>query len=159
MNLLLNWGYYGLSIGSFLAATIVPLSPNIFVFGMLCAGMKPFWVFVVATCGNWLGSLTTYYLGWLGKWKWIERWFKITPEKLAKQQTKISKYGSLLAFLVWIPIVGDIFALALGFYKVNPLHCTIFILIGKTCRFIFFILLFQYADEWLGLWGFFGCSN
>ena len=151
MEILLEWGYLGLFVGTFLSATMFPLSPGLFVAGMLLAGANPFWVFVIATGGNWIGSLTTYYIGRLGKWEWIERWFKITPEKLAEQQNKISKYGTLLAFLVWTPIMGDILALALGFYKVNPLRCAIFILIGKACRFAVYMIIFKYTGEWLGL--------
>lgn len=143
------WGYITLFAGSFLAATILPFSSEILVTGMLDIKANPVMVGVVATLGNWLGSITTFGIGWLGKWAWIEKWFKVTPEKLAKQQSKISKYGSLLAFFVWFPIVGDLFALALGFYKVSPKQCIFFMLIGKACRFTLYILLFVYARNLL----------
>jgi len=150
MEYLVTWGYLGLFLGSFLAATILPFSSEILVSGKLLAGASPLYVLIVATAGNWLGSLTTYGIGWLGKWKWIEKWFKISREKIERQQTKIAKYGSLLAFLVWLPIVGDVFALALGFYKVNFPKCCIFMLIGKFLRFFIYIMLFGYVGSWLG---------
>ena len=150
MDILLGWGYVGLFVGAFLAATILPFSSEILVTGLLLAGAKPFLIFIVATIGNWLGSVTTFGLGWLGKLKWIEKWFKVTPEKLEKQQAKISKYGSFLALFVWFPVVGDILALALGFYKVPPYKCILFMLIGKASRFAVYILMYKYASEWLG---------
>jgi len=153
MEILLQWGYVGLFVGAFLAATILPFSSEILVTGLLYVGAIPLIVFIVATSGNWLGSVLTYYMGWLGKWEWIEKWFKVTPEKLEKQQAKISKYGSLLSFFVWFPVVGDVFALALGFYKVSPARCIVFMLIGKATRFAIYIFLFTYFSDTFG-WGF-----
>ncbi len=151
LRILLTWGYLGLFIGTFLAATVLPFSSEILVTGLLYAGANSLYIFLVATLGNWLGSISTYYLGWLGKWEWIERLFKVTPEKLEKQQAKISKYGSILAFFVWFPVVGDVFALALGFYKVSPRKCILFMLIGKMCRFALYILFYNYVSGWLGI--------
>ncbi len=150
MEYLLEWGYLGLFSGSFLAATILPFSSEILVTGMLLAGASPFYVLITATIGNWLGSLSTYGIGWIGKWKWIEKWFKTSHEKIEAHQTKIAKYGSLLAFLVWVPVIGDVFALALGFYKVGFIKCYIFMLIGKFLRFLIYIALFNYTVNWFG---------
>ncbi|MDR0231128.1 MAG: DedA family protein [Dysgonamonadaceae bacterium] len=150
MEYLLTWGYLGLFLGSFLAATILPFSSEILVTGMLLAKASPIYVLIVATLGNWLGSLSTYGIGWLGKWEWIEKWFKTSREKIEKQQKKITKYGSFLAFFVWLPIIGDVFALALGFYKVNFIKCSTFMLIGKFLRFLIYIMLFNYVGSWFG---------
>ncbi len=117
---------------------------------MLLAGASPVIVLIVATLGNWLGSLSTYGIGRLGKWEWIEKWFKISHKKIEQQQEKIKKYGSLLAFLVWLPFIGDIFALALGFYKVNFIRCSIFMFIGKFLRYFVYIALFNYVGSWIG---------
>lgn len=145
MEFLLEWGYLGLFMGSFLAATVLPFSSEILVTGLLLAGANPVYIFLSATLGNWLGSLTSYYIGWLGKWKWIEKWLRISPEKIKRQQVRIEKYGSLLAFFVWLPIIGDVFALALGFYKVNFIRCCVFILVGKALRYFIYLMLYDYV--------------
>ena len=150
MEYFLAWGYIGLFVGSFLAATVLPFSSEILLTGMLLAGASPFYVLIIATTGNWLGSISTYGIGWLGKWEWIEKWFKTPREKIEKQQEKITKYGSILAFLVWVPIIGDVFALALGFYKVKFVRCCIFMLIGKLLRYFVYIALLGYLGKWLG---------
>jgi len=136
-------GYLGLFLGSFLAATVVPFSSEILVTGMLVAGANKFYIFLFATLGNWLGSVSTYAIGLLGKLQWAEKFFKISHEKIEKQQRIIQKFGSWLSFFVWLPVIGDVFALALGFYKVSPKTCIPFMLIGKAARFLTVIFLYN----------------
>ena len=147
MELLSNLGLIGLFLGCFLAATVVPFSSDFLMVGVLIAGINPVLAIVVATAGNWLGGLTSYYIGFIGKWDWIEKWFKVKEETLLKQKHNIDKYGSMLAFLTWLPIIGDIFAVTLGFYKVNFTKSAIFMLIGKGARFAFWALLYHYFGE------------
>lgn len=130
-----------------MASTIVPFSADVLLIGLLVAGGDPIISFICATAGNWLGGLTSYAIGWLGKWEWIEKWFRVTREKLESHKHRIEKYGSLLAFLSWLPFVGDIFSIGLGFYKVRFATCSLYMLIGRAARFFVWILLFeQYGD-------------
>ena len=147
MEWLASLGYLGLFIGSFLAATVIPFSADFLLIGSLMAGGDPGISFITATTGNWLGSLTSYWLGRIGKWEWIEKWFKVSEEKLLRQKSRIDRYGSLLAFLAWLPFIGDIFAIALGFYKVPFFKCCVFILMGKAARFLAWIFLFEHFGE------------
>jgi len=139
MDFLLEWGYLGLFVGSFLASTIIPFSSEFLLAALLLTGGNPWICFVMATTGNSLGSYTSYGLGYLGKREWIEKWLRITREKLEKQQKVILKWSSLVALLCWLPFVGDIFAVGLGFYKVPFLKTAILIFIGKALRFLFLI--------------------
>ena len=147
MEFLQEWGYLGLFLGSFMAATVVPFSSDFLIIGLLLAGGKPWLCFICATAGNWLGGLTSFGLGWLGKWEWIEKIFKVTPERIAAQKAKIDKYGALLAFMSWLPFVGDLFAIGLGFYKLPPVKCAIYMLIGTGTRFLIWIALFLIFGE------------
>ena len=107
LEFLLDLGYIGLFIGTFIAATVVPFSSDFLIIGILIAGGDPLVSWICATAGNWLGGLTSYWIGRIGKWEWIEKWFHVKEETLLKQKSKIDKYGSLLAFLTWLPFVGD----------------------------------------------------
>ncbi|MBE6333964.1 MAG: DedA family protein [Bacteroidales bacterium] len=147
LEILQNWGLLGLFVGCFLAATVIPFSAEILVVGALVAGCNPLATFLVATTGNSMGSLTSYYIGYLGKWEWIERWFHVTREKLERQKAKIDKFGPLLAFLCWLPFIGDVFAIGLGFYKLNFVKCLIFIILGKATRFGVCTILFLIYGE------------
>ncbi|HRT33825.1 MAG TPA: YqaA family protein [Bacteroidales bacterium] len=147
MELLSQLGLVGLFLGCFLAATIVPFSSDFLMVGILIAGVNPVLALIVATSGNWLGGLTTYYIGRIGKWNWIEKWFKVKEETLLKQKKNVDRFGSLLAFMTWLPVVGDVFALALGFYRINFTKSALFMLIGKGLRFVFWTLLYYYLGE------------
>lgn len=142
MDWLLDLGYFGLFLGSFIAATVVPFSSDVQLIAMLAVGGNVWLCVGVATLGNWLGGLTSYYVGYLGRWDWIEKWFRVKRETLEKQKSKIDKYGSMLALMSWLPIVGDLFAIALGFYKQPFVSSAIYMLIGKAVRFIVWSLFF-----------------
>ncbi len=147
MELFGDLGYLGLFIGTFLAATVVPFSSDFLIIGVLVAGANPLLAFILATVGNWLGGLTSYYLGHLGKWEWIEKWLRVKEESLNKHKSRIEKYGSLIALLSWAPFVGDIFAIGLGFYRVDFLKSAVFMFIGKALRFAFWIGLYFLMGE------------
>ena len=145
MESLLDYGLIGLFIGSFLAATVVPFSSDLLVIGMLALGGDPVLTIAVATLGNWLGGLTSYWLGWLGKLEWLERWFRVKRETIDRQKERVERWGAWLALLTWLPFVGDIFAVVLGFYKVRFLPSALWMLVGKCGRFIVWALLFAQA--------------
>ena len=70
-----DWGYYGLFLASFLAATVVPFSSEVIFSAMVLGGKLDPWTCVfVATVGNWTGGMTSYYIGRLGKVEWIEKY-------------------------------------------------------------------------------------
>ena len=142
MEGLLDYGYFGLFIGTFLAATIIPLASDVLLVGMLSIGGDPVTTIVVATIGNWLGGLTSYWVGYAGRWEWIERWFGVKREKIEKHRQRIMRWGSLMALLTWVPVVGDVRAVALGFYRVNFWRMSVFMLIGKCGRFIAWAILY-----------------
>jgi len=147
MEFLESLGYIGLFLGSFMASTVVPFSSDVLFVGVLLAGGNPLISFIVATTGNWLGGLTSYGVGYLGKWEWIEKWFRVKEESLVKQKARIEKYGSLIAFFSWVPFVGDVLAVGLGFYKVNFTKCAIYMLLGKAVRFAFWAVLYHFFGE------------
>lgn len=144
MESLIEYGYLGLFIGAFLAATVIPFSSDVLLVGLLAVGANPYIAIAVATVGNWLGGLTSFWLGHLGRWNWIERFLGVSREKLLAQQSNVARYGSLLAFMTWLPIVGDIMAIALGFYKVDFYKSALFMFLGKGARFIMWALLFYW---------------
>lgn len=135
-------GLLGLFIGTFLAATILPFSSDALYIAVLAATKDHIGCLAVGTVGNWLGSVVTYWMGWIGRWEWIEKWFKVKRETLEKQKVKIDKYGVWLALLAWIPIIGDVIAIALGFYRTRPWATMFLLLVGKFARFLLWNLIY-----------------
>ena len=138
-----EFGYLGLFIAGFLAATVMPFSSESLLAIALLNGLDPFLCLIIITFGNWLGSLTTYGIGYIGNVDWIEKYFKISREKIEKTKRYLDKHGTSLALFVWVPIIGDVFALALGYFKVNFTVTAIFMLIGKFFRYLLLIFLFN----------------
>ena len=63
IDFIFSLGYLGLFIISFLAASLIPLSSELFVLGMPVLGYNIWLVAVVATLGNFFGALLNYYVG------------------------------------------------------------------------------------------------
>ena len=143
LDFLGEYGLLGLFIGSFLAATVVPFSADVLLVGMLVAGVNSaVALLVVATLGNWIGGITSYGIGRAGKWEWIER-LHVSRESLEKQKTRIERFGAPIALLTWVPFIGDVFAVALGFYRVKFLPAIFWMLVGKGARFVCWYLIFS----------------
>lgn len=145
MEWLVEYGYVGLFIGAFLAATVIPFSSDVMLVALLAAGGDPIISTLTATAGNWLGGLSSYWLGYVGKWEWIEKYFKVKEETLVKQKARVDKYGAALALFSWLPGIGDVLAIALGFYKTSFKITAIYMLIGKGARFVAWTLLYYYG--------------
>lgn len=79
-----EWGYFGLFIAAFLAGSIIPFSSEAVLGLLLIAGYDSWGCVFSATLGNWLGGVTCYYIGYLGKTEWIHTYLKIPEEKLSK---------------------------------------------------------------------------
>lgn len=135
-------GLIGLFLGTFLAATVFPFSSDALYLAVLAATKNPAGCLIYGTLGNWLGGVTTYFLGRLAKWSWLEKTFKVKEETLQKQKVKIDRYGVWLALVSWVPFVGDVIALALGFYKTPAVWTILLLLVGKAARFALWTLFF-----------------
>lgn len=137
-----HYGYLGLFAGSLLSALFIPLGADLLYVSMLAMGFNPWICLFIATTGGWIGGLVIYGVGYAGNATRIRKLFHIKEEQLLKQKNKIEKYGDLMALLVWIPVIGDISNVALGFYKTKRTHTFILMFIGRMCRFLLWTLLF-----------------
>ena len=141
MENFLELGLLGLFISSFIAATIIPFSSEL-VLSILIANQYPLATcLIIATLGNWLGGISSYGLGRLGEWTYIKYFTGLNKIKIGKVKGKVDKWKSPLAFFSWLPIVGDIFAVGLGFYKINFLKVSLWMLIGKMIRYFLWALI------------------
>ena len=129
-------GLFGLFLASFLAATVVPFSSELVFSAMVFSGLNAWSCVFVATLGNWLGGMTCYYLGRLGKTEWLEKYFRIKKEKIESFSRKIHKYGDWIAFFSFLPGIGDMIAVASGFLRCRWWIVAISMLLGKFARYI-----------------------
>ncbi len=144
MDTFIHFGYVGLFLSSFLASTIVPLSADVVLTALVLLKFNPWVCLIIATGGNFLGGLTSYGLGYIGKWEWLEKYFKVDRQKVENFQKKITKYGIFAAAFAWLPFVGDLIAISLGFFKIRPTWVFILMLTGRFLRFFVIILVTLY---------------
>jgi membrane protein YqaA with SNARE-associated domain len=134
---LFDYSLWGLFLASFLAATIIPFSSEALL-AFLIANGTDFWTAIlVASAGNWLGGMSSFTIGYLGKWEWIEKYLRIKQETIERWHNRLYKKGALFAFLSWLPVVGDVFAVGLGLLRTNIFITAIAMLAGKFIRYVF----------------------
>lgn len=131
----MEYGYLGLFVGSFLAATLIPLPSEALLIGALELGLPVFPVLTVATIGNFLGGMTNYGLGYLAGNRRFLTLIKVNHERIGRWGSKSQKWGYWLGFLAWVPIIGDPMLVALGFFKTRFLPLCATVLVGKLVRY------------------------
>jgi len=136
-----DYSLWGLFLASFLAATVVPFSSEALLTFLIVSGTDAYAAVLVATAGNWLGGMSSYSIGYLGKWEWIEKYLRIKRETIEKWHNRLYKRGAVFAFFSWLPAVGDIFAVGLGILRANILVTAISMLAGKFIRYVIWGLL------------------
>lgn len=141
MEYLIDYGYIGVFIASFLAATILPFSSEVILAGVLLSGGDYWACMVAATIGNVLGGMTCYWLGKIGKIEWIQKYLKIDITKLLKVQSWIKSKGNWVGIFTFLPAVGDLIAVALGFLRTNAWSVLFYMFIGKALRYLIWMEL------------------
>ena len=145
MDFLYQYGLAGLFIAGFLSGSVFPFNSEAVLTVMILAGFNAVSCLIVATLGNMLGGITLYYLGYLGNMHWIEKYGKVKEEKIKAILPRLNKYGPPIAILSFVPVIGDVLILALGFFRISPLLTTIFMFIGKIGRYAFIIWIMKLA--------------
>lgn len=141
---LIDWGYPGLFLSAFLAGSLIPFSSEIVLLTLVKLGLDPVICLALATAGNTLGGMSCYMMGWAGRTDWIERYLHIKEERVVKMQQFLQGRGAMMAFFAFLPFVGGVLAVALGFMRSNVPITTCSMLVGKLLRYI---LLFWVMKE------------
>ena len=136
-------GYLGLFITCFLAATILPIASEVFLITMLAEKYDPLSSLLIASTGNTLGSYLNFGIGYIGNPEWLKK-LRVKQKTIESWKASIHKYGVWLALLSWLPIVGDIIGIALGFFRANIFWSFIFMAIGKFIRYLVVVLVYLY---------------
>ena len=99
-----DYSLWGLFLASFLAATVVPFSSEALLTILIVNGTDAYTAVLVATAGNWLGGMSSYGIGYLGRWEWIEKYLHVKRESIEKWHNRLYKRGAIFAFLSWLPV-------------------------------------------------------
>jgi len=132
----IEFGFLGLFLASFLAATILPLSSEVVLCYLLMNDYSPVISTIVATAGNVSGSFTNYAIGYWGSLLVIQNVLKISLHDFSRAKKRFEKYGVLSLCFAWIPVIGDPLTLVAGVLKINVMIFLFLVTAGKLCRYI-----------------------
>ena len=145
IDFLMSWGYWGMLVSAFLAGSFFPFSSEVVMSGLQAAGLEPIQLVLYGSIGNVLGSMFNYGVGRMGKLEWIEKYLKVDRAKIEKMQHWLEGKGAVMAFFSFMPVVGDIIALALGYMRSNIYIVNICMFTGKFVRYV----LIMYGVSWI----------
>ena len=135
VNLLVDWGLPGMFIAAFLAGSFIPFSSEAVMITLIAAGVDPWGLFIWASIGNTLGGMFNYGVGHMGNEDWIYKLLKLPPKKLNKGIQQVKRYGVWAGLLSWIPILGSVITVAMGYLRLNIYYSFISMGVGKTIRY------------------------
>ena len=144
VDILVTYGLPGMFVSAFLAGSILPFSSELVMAGLQLAGADPWGLVVWGTLGNTLGGLLNYGIGRLGREEWITRYAKVSPERLERGRRWVHRYGAWAGLLSWLPVVGELITVAMGYLRVNWATSLLTILVGKGLRYYVVVFLVSY---------------
>ena len=135
IELLIQYGYWGMFIAAFIAGSVFPFSSEAVMARLQLARLNPMSLLIWGTLGNVAGSMFNYWIGSLGKMEWIEKYLHVKGEKVEKTQAWMEKRGAWMGVLCFLPILGSVIAVTMGFMRANPFISLLAIFIGKLLRY------------------------
>ena len=135
-------GFLALFSGSFLASTLLPGGSEAML--LYAANRMPDSLpalCLTASLGNTLGGLSSWLIGW-----WLARRFPhrgLDKPEHRRAMARLSRWGSPLLLLSWLPVVGDPLCVAAGWSGIRLLPATLFIGLGKGMRYSLLLGLFH----------------
>ncbi len=135
IDFLIQYGYWGMFVAAFIAGSVFPFSSEAVMAGLQLAGLSPMGLLIWGTLGNVAGSMFNYGIGRLGRMEWIEKYLHVKREKVEQTQRWMENRGAWMGVLCFLPILGSVIAVTMGFMRANPLISLISIFIGKLLRY------------------------
>nr|WP_029008315.1 YqaA family protein [Azospirillum halopraeferens] len=134
MNDLVAYG--SLFLTAFGAATILPIQSEFVLIGLHLSGhYSTFWLLVVATVANTLGSTVNWALGRSIERFRDRRWFPVKPALIDRASGWFERWGVWSLLLAWMPFIGDPLTLVAGILRVNLWLFLALVAMGKMIRY------------------------
>ena len=128
--------YLSLFSISFLAATILPLSSELMLAGLIAtSNYDNLLLLIVASFGNVLGSITNWILGFYSRNLTIKKWVPFKGKQIENSSRWFNKFGKWSLLFAWVPIIGDPLTLIAGLLRVKFIEFLILVTIGKVSRY------------------------
>ena len=132
---------WALFFSAFLSSTLLPGSSEAMLLLKLGTGGDPMRLVLVATLGNLLGSLLTYWMGRAGNHAIRRRWLGIDDRILKRAEDGFRRWGWPSLLLAWLPVVGDPLCFIAGLLRMSLLGFTLLVGLGKLGRYALLAVL------------------
>ena len=139
VDILTNYGYWGMLISAFLAGSFIPFSSEAVMLGLRATGLDGGQLVVYGSIGNVLGSMFNYGVGRMGRLDWIEKYLHVSKKDLDKAQRFMAGRGAWMGFFAFLPILGSAITILLGLMRANVPISILSITIGKILRYVVLI--------------------
>lgn len=139
VDILIDYGYWGMFAAAFLAGSFMPFSSEIVMLALLASGLQSWPLVVYGTVGNVLGSAFNYTIGRMGRLDWIEHYLHVSENKLCRTQQLMAGHGALMGFFSFLPVLGSVISIVLGLMRANILLSFFSISLGKFLRYVLLV--------------------
>ncbi|MEC8444345.1 MAG: VTT domain-containing protein [Pseudomonadota bacterium] len=126
--------HIALFVLSFLAGSVLPLGSEWYVWQLLTDGHAMLGVVIVATLGNTLGGVLTWWLGARGREVWLRR--HQDSRRFLWASTLFRRYGIWSLLFSWLPLIGDVLVALAGASGAGWRFATLLMLLGKGARYV-----------------------
>ena len=121
--------------GSFLAATLLPGGSEALLYAALAQHPQlQMAALAVATTGNTLGGMSSY---WIGRLLPAKAFGEHPGRTRTRALEYARRYGSPALLGAWIPFLGDPLCVAAGWLRLPWLPVAVFMAAGKLARYLF----------------------
>ena len=136
VNILIQFGPWGMFIAALLAGSILPFSSEAVMLALLAMGVNTWELIIWGTVGNVLGSVINYSIGRLGREDWFEKYLHVKPEVMDKARRFVKGRGAYMGFFSFMPLIGTAITILLGLMRANVPITFISISLGKFIRYV-----------------------
>ena len=163
LHALLTWlsiptvGLPALWLIAFISATLVPMGSEPAVFAYVKLAPDMFWAAIlVATCGNTLGGMFSWWMGYAAK-KTKEKFLQEEPKRRTLIIHWLNRFGPKTLLLSWLPGIGDPICALAGWALLPWKPCLIYMAIGKFVRYLCLTIFLLWVPNqfWGQIWSYF----
>jgi membrane protein YqaA with SNARE-associated domain len=128
---------------SFAAATLLPGGSEAYLLYLRYQDFSPFYLLLIATSGNTLGSLVNYILGKYA-YAWSLKKDYVKTLHVTKAKKYFDKYGFIALLFSWLPIIGDPITFVAGVLRYNLSLFLLLVTLSKFTRYVFILYLYRF---------------
>ena len=138
-NLIENFGYLGLLLFCFFAATVLPVSSEAALAAALALKMPTIPALAFATVGNCAGIVFNYWVGSKVEEKLLHQ--HLQKKALARTYKIMQRWGKWSLALSWLPVIGDPLTYLAGVLRMN---FYLFFIVAAVLRFLRYLVIVKF---------------